>query len=99
MKIKDVPEAEASKLRLIGKLPFNLQVPIDRIIERASTWKEALKNIDMALSDNYGLSPVVINKVRERFKLTGPVGKQRTNKPITGKDRKNERFIRCSKKD
>lgn len=88
MKIKDVPEAEASKLRLIRELPYRLQVSIDRVIERADTWTEALKRIDIFLSNNDGLGTIV-KSVRERFKLTGPVGKQRINKPITGKDRKS----------
>ena len=50
MRTNEIPEEEKSKLRFIRELPFILQVPIDRIIQNASSWDKALENIDITLT-------------------------------------------------
>lgn len=76
MKTKDIPEAEATKLRLIRELPFVLQVPIDRIITAARDWEDALYGINKYLSDILaGIKK--IRSVRYRFNLIGPIGETR----------------------
>jgi len=79
MKTSEIPEAETSKLRFIRELPFILQVPIDRIIRSANTWEDALKNIDIVLTQIINAVDAV-KLVRAKFKLLGPVGEQRKNK-------------------
>ena len=76
MKTSDIPEPEATKLRLIRELPFPIQVPIDRIIQDAQDWDDALYGIDKYLTTiAQGISSII--SVRDRFKLIGPIGKMR----------------------
>ena len=73
MKTIDIPEVEATKLRLIKSLPFVMQVPIDRIIQDATDWDNALYGIDKYLTDIInGIDS--IKSVRDKFRLIGPVG-------------------------
>jgi len=76
MRTKDIPEEEATKLRLIRELPFAIQVPIDRIIKDATDWDNALYGIDTYLTSVIvGINRIV--SVRDKFKLIGPVGSVR----------------------
>ena len=78
MKTKDIPEAEATKLRLIRDLPFPTQVPIDRIISTAVDWDTAQYGIDMYLTALInGIEN--IKSVRDKFKLPGSIGELRTD--------------------
>ena len=79
MRTNEIPEEEKSKLRFIRELPFILQVPIDRIIQNASSWDKALENIDITLTKLI-TSIDAIKSVRAKFKLLGPVGEQRKEK-------------------
>ena len=73
MKTIDIPEPEATKLRLIRELPFVVQVPIDRIIQDAKDWDNALYGIDKYLSSIInGIES--IKSIRDKFKLIGPIG-------------------------
>jgi len=73
MKTIDIPEPEATKLRLIRELPFVVQVPIDRIIQDAKDWDNALYGIDKYLSSIInGIDN--IKSIRDKFKLIGPIG-------------------------
>jgi len=76
MKTIDIPEPEATKLRLIRELPFVVQVPIDRIIQDAKDWDNALYGIDKYLSSIInGIES--IKSIRDKFKLIGPIGQVR----------------------
>jgi len=76
MKTVDIPEPEATKLRLIRELPFVVQVPIDRIIQDAKDWDNALYGIDKYLSSIInGIES--IKSIRDKFKLIGPIGQVR----------------------
>ena len=76
MKTIDIPEPEATKLRLIRELPFVVQVPIDRIIQDATDWDNAIYGIDKYLS-------AIINDIdsikaiHAKFILPGPIGELR----------------------
>jgi len=79
MRTKDIPEEEATKLRLIRELPYAMQVPVDRIISDAKDWPHALYGIDKLLTSIVqGIDS--IKSVRGRFKLIGPVGDMRRMK-------------------
>ena len=75
MKTIDIPEPEATKLRLIRELPYKLQPSIDSIIEAAGDWQRALCGIDVFLSFFDGADK--IKEIRSKFKLPGPIGQVR----------------------
>jgi len=76
MKTKDISEADATKLRLIREVPFVLQRPIDRIIETAVDWAAVEYGVDRYLTAVIeGIDRIKL--VRDRFKLSGPIGELR----------------------
>lgn len=77
MKLRyEVPEEEASKLRLIAKLPKGIRGGVAFIVDTAGSWEEAKKHVteflDAMIMD--------IQSIKVLFKSKTPVGPQRKKK-------------------
>lgn len=76
MKIKDVPEAEASKLRLLKELPLKWHEDVMKIINAALNWEVAKRKINEYLLEK----GIHIKNISILFASRFPVGEQRINK-------------------
>jgi len=77
MKLRyEVPEEEASKLRLISKLPKGIRGGVAFIVDTAGSWEEAKKNVveflDAMIKDIMAIKVLFHSKI--------PFGEQRKKK-------------------